>query len=503
MSGILTLFAFPALLYYPSFMTETQLDKIIKKPAFFLGIILLAFLARETFLVTLSPLFTGQDEARHYNTIQWLAEGRPETCERIATDEEQNKKDLSTYRFSREIRETSVAADLGIWREENYRKPEFSAGSIGSNESNIKENNWTRTMTACPPDIAANAQHFSLFHWLGSLIEKTWEEADILTRFYLIRLMGILLGVLTVALAYFASLEAGLSSRASLLITLIISLHPKLSIYTTNINYDTILIPCFALFTFAGLRLLKQGIAPGSILLLILALTGAALTKGTGLILLGGLAFLLMWFTFYYQQNWWKKLTRIQWFIGIILIIGAASALIAIYSLFSLFPNLHPASLLEYLEKSVPKIPSSSKNFWGTISWTTTNHSHWFVWIIWVIEAIALFGLFRFFREKSPSIYLPTKATVLFLLTLFFSLQFGIRLHDWHVFQETGALALGTPGRYFLPTLLPQLLLMAIGIGTLLKRSLFLERSLLLFAALILAFHLYTTWLIIIPRFYL
>jgi hypothetical protein len=484
-------------------MVKTQFSALTKKPSLLLGLILAAFLCREAFLVTLFPLFTGQDEARHYNTIQWLTEEQPETCERIASDEEQNKEDLGTYRFSQEIRETSTAANLGIWREENYRKPEFSAGSIGSNESDIKENNWTRTMTACPPDIAANARHFSLFHWAGSLIEKSWADTDVLTRFYLIRLIGILLGALTVALAYFASVEAGLSYRASLLIAFILSLQPKLSVYTTNINYDAILIPCFSLFTFAGLHLLKRGITPWNALLLILTLTGATLTKGTGLILFGGLVFLIAWTLFYHGKNWWQKLTRIQWFIGIVLIIGAVSAFIAIYSVFSLFPNFHPASLLEYLEKSVPKIPSSSKNFWGTISWTTANHSHWFVWIIWIVEAIALLGLFRFFREKSPSIHLPTKATVLFLLTLFFSLQFGIRLHDWHVFQETGSLALGTPGRYFLPTLLPQLLLMAIGIGTLLKQSLFFERSLLLFTALILAFHLYTTWLIIIPRFYL
>ncbi len=484
-------------------MVKTQFSALVRKPSFLLGLILVAFLSREAFLVTLFPLFTGQDEARHYNTIQWLAEGRPESCERTASDEEQDKENLGTYRFSQEIRETSVAASLGIWREENYRKPEFPTGNIGSNESAIREHAWTREMVACPPDIAANAQHFSLFHWLGSLIEKSWSDADILTRFYLIRLMGILLGALTVMLAYFASVEAGLSYRASLLIAFMLSLQPKLSVYTTNINYDVILIPCFTLFTFAGLHLLKHGVTPWNALLLILAITGATLTKGTGLILFGGVLFLVAWVIFYHGQNWWRKLSRIQWLFGITFIVGLGSALIALYSLFSLFPSLHPTSLFEYLGKSIPKIPSSSTNFWGVISWTAANHSHWFVWVIWAIEALALFGLFRFFREKNQRDHLPTKSTALFLLTLFFSLQFGVRLHDWHVFQETGSLALGTPGRYFLPTFLSQLLLLAIGLGALLKRPLFLERALVAFALLLLAFNLYTTWLIILPRFYL
>lgn len=467
-----------------------------------LSLILVAFLCREAFLVTLFPLFTGQDEARHYNTIQWLAEGRPESCERTASDDEQDKANLGTYRFSQEIRETSVAASLGIWREENYRKPEFSTGSIGSNESVIREHSWTREMVACPPDIAANARHFSLYHWVGNLIETNWDKADILTRFYLIRLMGILLGALTVALAYFAAVEAGLSYRTSLLIAFTLSLQPKLSVYTTNINYDTILIPCFALFTFAGLYLLKRGITPWNTLLLILALTGAALTKGTGLILFGGLLFLIVWAIFYQQQDWWRKLSRIQWLIGIILVIGLGSTLITTYSLFSLLPSLNPASFFEYLGKSLPKIPSSSTNFWGVISWTSVHHGHWFVWGIWAIEALALFGLFRFFRTKVPLTHLPTKTAILFLLTLFVSLQLGVRLHDWHVFQGTGSLALGTPGRYFLPTLLPLLLLIATGLGTVFKKILWFERTLLGFALILLTFNLYNTWLIIVPRFY-
>lgn len=490
-------------LYYPLFMVKTQFPAIFRKPAFLLSLILAAFLCREAFLVTLFPLFTGQDEARHYNTIQWLAEGRSESCENTTTDDKQDKENLGTYRFSQEIRETSLSAGLSVWREENYRKPAFIPGNVGINEPLIREHAWTRKMLFCPPDIAANAQHFSLFHWAGSLIEKSWADADILTRFYLIRFIGILLGALTVALTYFAAVEAGFSRRVGLLLAFIISLQPKLSVYTTNINYDVILIPCFALFTFASLHLLKRGISPWNTLLLILAITGATLTKGTGLILFGGLAFLIAWALYYHGKNWWQKLSRTQWLIGIALVIGLGSALIALYSLFSLFPSLHPTSLFEYLAKSLPKIPSSSTNFWGTISWTNSNHGPWFVWGIWAIEAIAIFGLFHFFREKINPEHLPTKAAALFLLTLFVSLQFGVRLHDWHVFQETGSLALGTPGRYFLPTLLSQILLVALGLGAFLKKSLLLERALTLLALLVLAFHLYNTWLIILPRFYL
>lgn len=482
-------------------MAKIQFSALLRRPLVLLTLILAAFLCRETFLITVFPMFTGQDEARHYNTIQWLAEGRDPICNDQANDENQDKKDLGTYRFSEEIRKTSDAANLSVWRSENYHKPEFITGNQGSNESLIQEQNWSRITSTCPPDIAANARHFSLFHFSGSLVEQAWENTDIMTRFYLIRLMAVLLGTLTILFAYLATIEAGFSSRVSLLIALILSLQPKLSTYTTNINYDSLLIPLFALFLLAGLRCLRRGLTTTNIVLLTVAFGGSILTKGTGLVLLAGLSCLVV--ILLRQQQFWNNITIRQWLTVGILSLGFLIIINSIYPLSNLFPNINPTSLLNYLEKGLPKIPSSSQNFWGVMSWTRASHGHWFVWIIWAIEAMAIYGLFRYFRTKTTPIFLPSKPATLFLVTLFVALQLGVRFHDWHVFQETGSLALGTPGRYFLPTLLPQLLLMAIGIGTLLKRSLFLERSLLLFAALILAFHLYTTWLIIIPRFYL
>ncbi len=217
--------------------------------------------------------------------------------------------------------------------------------------------------------------------------------------------------------------------------------------------------------------------------------------------LLAGLGFLI-WATLK-QKQFWHHFTLRHW-----LLLGAVGLALLfmthkIYSLTTLLPNLNPLSLFEYLQKSVPKLPSSSQNFWGAMDWTEPNFGPWFVGGIWLIEALALFGLGRYLIRRDRIPFLPSKMAVFFILTLFMALQLGVRLHDWHVFQEIGSLALGTPGRYFLPMLLPQLLLIAVGLGALLLRSLWFERSLLLLATLILTFHLYQTWLVILPRFYL
>lgn len=476
-----------------------------KNPFFLLALMFVAFLSREIFLAGSFPLFTGQDEARHYNSIQWMSEEQDPNCLKETThrDSMQDKEDLATYRFSEEIKETSRTAQLSVWREENYRKPVYQSENKGLNESIIRESAWSQKTTICPPDIVPAVNTFSFFHWLGNSIEKHgFGDSDILTRFYLIRILSVFLGAITILFAYFATREAGFSSQIGLLIALITSLQPRLSIYTTNINYDVLLIPCFAFFIWAGLRFLRQGFTPLNTSLLAIALFSAVFTKGTGLILIVGILFLGCW-TVVKNQSLLKKVRLSSWIIGGVLILLSLFVINHVYNLLGLFPHFSFSSLFEYLGKSLPRIPSSSENFWGTVSWNASTFGSWFVYAIWIIEALALAGLIRFFYLKENLTFVPTKPAVLFCLVMILSLQLGVRLHDWQVFQNTGSLLLGTPGRYFLPTLLPQLILVAVGLGALLRQKLALERILVALALIMLAFNLYTTWLIIIPRFYL
>lgn len=476
----------------------------LKNLPFLLIFIILAFLFREIFLAAVFPLFTGQDEARHYNTIQWLAQKQVYDCSTgsFKEIENQEKENLATYRFSEEIRETSTAAYTSRWREENYRKSEYPIGTLGQNESLIQTADWSQQNIVCPPDIVSQSLKFSLFHWLGSKIETLGQELDILNRFYLVRTLAILFGTATLILAYLSVIEAGFSRRTSLLITFILSLQPRFSIYTTNINYDTLLIPFFALFFWAGLRALRQGLTPVNILLLLTGLVGAIVTKGTSLVLLGAFSFLGAWLV-YQKRSLWKEIPLPYWIGGFILVTLAAFALTTTYKLTGIIPRLSFTSLSDYIEKSFARIPSSSENFWGTISWNQSTWGPFFVYILWLIEAITLYGLIRFFYLKEALSFLPTRVVVLFCLCMMLTLQIGIRLYDWNVFQNTGELSLGTPGRYFLPTLLPQLILIAIGLGVVFRKKIWLERSLVVVSLLMLTFNLYTVWLIIIPRFYL
>ena len=61
-----------------------------KNPTFVLILILGVFFLKGVFLATIFPIFGGQDESRHYNTIQYLAEPAEKTWEHTQSQAERN-----------------------------------------------------------------------------------------------------------------------------------------------------------------------------------------------------------------------------------------------------------------------------------------------------------------------------------------------------------------------------------------------------------------------------
>jgi hypothetical protein len=97
------------------------------------------------------------------------------------------------------------------------------------------------------------------------------------------------------------------------------------------------------------------------------------------------------------------------------------------------------------------------------------------------------------------------------MLAAIIVLQIGIRVADWRVFTGEGSLVLGTPGRYWLPNIVPHFVLLSLGLKVVMagfsKRKImqrkYFEWSLLGFLVLMMLYWTYEVVDIIIPRFYL
>ncbi len=553
---------------------------MVRSTRIILMVILLSFLIKGIFLVGVFPIFKGQDESRHYNTVQYLATNKSSDYKKTVSADgkvvydnpKQDKQDLSTYRYSEEIKEAALLTQHKQTRGTYYDKINFANSKNGIGEVEFKRWQHSRTQRNYPPDIAHSAfgkGGFSLYHWVVSKIEKLLSQKNIFIRYDVIRIISVLLGAITLLLAYKIFRLTRFSERQSLILTAIISFQPKLVTYFTNINYDVLLIPLWTWFIFVAVLVLKKGWNIWRVVMLGLILIGAIMTKPSALPLLG-LVLFLIGMTFY-QKLKKQKIKKISW-LAIIIIMGAVVwigyLLLKKVGIVALFSDKYLNSLGEYLNISLSRVDGSSSNYWGAMRWSVSNLTMVYVKLIWTIEWIAWFGLglwiigpwmkkvidsfakVKFLQiwkkriltklshcpinislNKCPIVtisvntYLRIKKQLQknsfrefknqkkyfwFMLLAIIFLQLAIRIADWKVFTGSGNLTLGTPGRYWLPNIVPHFVLLAMGLkivtgffGNKKIREKYFEFSLLVFLILMILYWCYEVFDIIIPRFYL
>ncbi len=479
---------------------------------FILFLVLGAFFFRGLFLIGVFPIFKGQDESRHYNTIQYLSTGKAKEYQKDSQGKylinKQDKQDLSTYHYSNEISEAVLISQHKQIRGNYYDKINFTNKLDGYGEKNFKNIQHSKAQHFYPPDIATSAfgkDSISLYHWGLSILERKLAKQNIFVRYSMMRIISVILGMIMLWLAYGVFRVVGFNKKQGLILMAIISFQPKLVIYFTNINYDALLIPLWTGFVLASILIMKKGWNFNRGLSLLSLFILAIITKPSALPLIG-VGVYLVGRTFYAK---FKK-QKINWFVIGLLggVIGYGSySLMKKVGITSLFSGQYLNSLGDYLKVSLSRIDGSSANYWGVIRWSANNLTMSFVKIIWAIEWVAWLGLgmwiigpwvkraVKKINFKLPScsvlknkcplvsgvivVYEKVKKQFqknnfnlkswqkkyFWLMLLFiFVLQVGIRVADWKIFTNSGGLALGTPGRYWLPNIVPHFVLLAMGL---------------------------------------
>lgn len=480
-------------LKYTKFMSKNT--KII------FSIILLGFFFRELSLVTIMPLFSGQDEARHYNTVQLINEPSGDWALVPESEKEKEKGNFETYSFSEEIRKTARLAQAKDISREYYEKKDFSDSSIGINEEEIMSQKNLAFNKYYPADAVEGTR---LYHSIAATIEHIFEEESILLRFFSVRIFSIVLGTITIALVFFIAKNIGFSEKESLLISAIISFQPKLSLYFTNINYDALVITIFSAFTLAGILSIKNGLNWKNAGALLALATLGILTKGTGAVLFLALFALIMFRAMVYVRKKidWKKINKDYLLATILLLSITTVAIVSYLTFFKGMLSFDFALFFEYLSDSLSKTSSSLENYWGNLDWSRNDYSEYFIRIIWIVEIISYIGIVLFIvnAKKFPSHI--KKEHVLFLVFFIIALQMGIRFYDWRIFSRTGELELGTPGRYFLPVVVSHIMIIFSGLGIILKKRKRLENALVFGMIFMFLFFTHLILNSVIPRYY-
>ena len=468
-----------------------------KKPSFILAIILVAFFLRGLFLVALLPIFSGPDETRHYNTIQYFAEPEKKTWPIFKKkDSDQVKGDMSTYRFSQEIRETfkNISPYEG---DDLYNILDFSDNYIGKNEQIITNSQWHQYNEIYPPDVAATSK--SLYHKIASYIERFFSSQSILVRFYLARIFSLILGTLVILCCYFITKNTGLSEKYSLLLTAIVSFQPRISMNFSYINYDAVLILAFSIFILGAVLSIKNGLNWKNILIMIASILMGVYSKGTALILLP--IFLIL---FYKKINVFRK-KRIIFLMFLILFIILLYIIQLQYNLLSIISINKISTIGHYLSDSltIGRFEISAKTYWGDMQWSSNVFYGFILYSIWAVEIISAIGVILFLKKKENPAFLPEKKYIWFFIAMLTFLQLGIRFYDWKVFSEFGNFSLGTPGRYFLPNIVPHIILVFCGLSALIKKEKHLEIFLKAGLLFMFFFWFYLMINVVLPRYYM
>ncbi|HAT73760.1 MAG: hypothetical protein US30_C0004G0142 [Candidatus Moranbacteria bacterium GW2011_GWF2_36_839] len=484
-------------------MSKAQILNFIKNPKLILTLILVIFFLKGVFLCTLSPIFTGQDEARHYSSLQYRAEPKDKNWEKIDRPVGSIKSiNIADYNFSQEMIHAGEMADYNVFRHQMYNTVNFSDGYNGVNEAEINRQLWKPYNYFKQPDIVGGK---NLYYSIAVSLEKILSGSDILVRFFSNRILSTVLGTIGIFLAYLIFKNIGLKEKASLILTAITAFQPKYGMYFANINYDVLLIPLFFIFTLGAILSLRNGFNWKNGSLMLLAIGLGFFTKPTALILLLPFFGLIVYFTY---SNYKKKINLKIILLAIIIFI--IIAYFSNYNFISILPFKHNLpetfrSLGAYLSESLTmgRFALSSRTYWGSLGWFSNAIDQNFTNFVWTIQTISVVGIILFLFSKKKLDFLPEKKYVVFLVGMIIALQFGIRMADWKVFMGAGELELGTPGRYFLPNLVSHIALVFVGLGYLLQKENRFKNALLVGLIAMLSFSMYLTFNIILPRYYL
>ena len=235
----------------------------------FLALVLLFTIGVLLEQITL-PVMEGGDEYLHYSYVQYLLR-------------ENQLPDRTTF-LTNSMQQQSGQPPLVYWTAAMLMR----LANLPADDDNAM---WARSLDFrnpwyAPPDQWNRTDNRNLFFHGGG--EQAFETATIEQIDRVIRLTGLIFGLLAVIGAYGAAVEVFGRGRWAITATAIFAFTPQMIHVSSFTNTDSGMIAFAALATWGTLRLLRLGASPGRLLVIGLLLALAGLSKVTGLLVAPG-----------------------------------------------------------------------------------------------------------------------------------------------------------------------------------------------------------------------
>lgn len=504
----------------------------MSKQAFFLCILAIAFILKGLVFVALIPMHQGPDEYIHYATVQYLAEPKEKTWTiESGSRRTGNTKEIQDFHYTEEIKKFAELTQSQEFSGAPQNTQNFTPTKVAEVETLMKSGAYPPRIEEYPPDIIRNG---ILTHQLAAHVERFLALGNPFDRYALARSLSIVYGLITLLCAYCIAFWSGLRKEHALVIAALVAFQPQIGATTAIINYDPLLIAAFSITLLGATSILRHGLRVLNTLTMIFGSLIAIFDKG-----IGGILFLLtIGVIFWGMRERFPQIKQLAfWKVCLILLIlfvcvlflapKGSTQLLANIPLESRGKTI-TQSLLGYFSGGIfdsGKYERTSVTYWGTFGWLdTTLHTGVMQWIR-SIEYIAWVGLLIFvithfanntilfqklrldFKQfmawlEHEHSFLPDGKFLLLFFTSILLLQTAIRFYDWYGRYMYGE-GVGTPGRYFLPNIIPHLILMTTGLGMFVRSSRSFGILLRVLLSLMVLLSFYAIFWIIIPRYYL
>lgn len=425
-------------------------------------LILAAFLNALVWIIII-PIWQYPDEQSHFGQVQNLAEHggiayinpKVDTSQEIALTEEllDTQRDGAgnnkfTYHPEYKINYTNTLN--GQYEEEISNLPKSARSQLMKKESTLN-----------PP----------LYYLLGSLVYRVTSAGNIFDRVYAVRLMSAIIFIGTVIVAYKIGTLVFAGEILPLTLAAIIAFKPMLVFVSTGVLPDTLTNFLFSLFIFLSLKMIKTGISMLRLLVILVVIALGAATRQNFLITLFIFPLVVL------HQLVFNKCSRKKIIFSIIfcgLLLYSASFIIPgmdfIYRLD--FPEStshnqsNPLFHMGFLDHFKWTLNHTFREvwpwYWGIYKWLSLSLPHILYQIINRLTLLSLVGLIiwqvqvirrREVKKEIPLFFTLATAIIYFMMLTTFD----------YFYRKNNGYSFGIQGRYFFPSVIPQMAVLLIG----------------------------------------
>ena len=409
-----------------------------------LVIILVFALIKSLVWMLLTPIFQVPDENLHFGLIQYLGENNRFPA-------------LKTSRHvSLELAKVAKAVNFN-WMKSH---PVWQGLPLDWQQQ-IKSINFQARKTFSDYQSMGGQKLPKAYSITGAIVYKIFSRADFFWRFYSLRFLSVIFGLITVYLTYLIALNLFKRPALALSAAVAVAFHPMASVIFSSVTYDSLAILASTVFLYWAVKFIQTKKKKFQWLALIIALFGITIKSqliGLSIVWLflltkKQLKFLPLFFIIFIFLGW--QMHDIQEFLLVFLAWFQANNWHQVNNYLSVYAKPLMAEVFPW--------------YWGVFGWLEKVMPLIIYRIMKIICALSLIGILisRPYRRLK------------FLLILTIVMAAVVFVNDFFIFSQRGS-NFGVQGRYFLPAVSAQMILLIFGLSKFIPPKILIGLSLLL-----------------------